>query len=411
MKLRWPAVPDEIRRGWPIILGASLGIASGVAILFLSFSMFIVPLTRELGVTRGQFVIVQAMIITSMFGSPLVGWLTDRFGVKRVYAVSALLVASVNTGAALFANSLLHMGITIALVGIVGPGTGSVVLSRAINAHFPNRRGTALGLMAVGVSVLAIMAPPLLQRVLEMGGWRGTFMVMSAISVLVGIPAVLALVPDSKRGGAQTPGYVPSGDKAFLRTRDFWLLTFALIAMSLATAGAGGQLAPMVQDAGLNARTAALALSFFSAGTFIGRLGGGWLLDRFEPRRVAFLLTLLPAIGFVFLLLAAGLVPAILLAVTIIGIQQGAEIDIFAYMIGRRYPIAQYGTVYGTLVGLGWIGNVGGLVAMGRAYDYFGGYAQAQLAAIVALALSAFALLMVTLPAKPAMPAQASDPE
>ena len=33
------AVPDELRNGWKIILGCSIGIASGVAILFLSFSL------------------------------------------------------------------------------------------------------------------------------------------------------------------------------------------------------------------------------------------------------------------------------------------------------------------------------------------------------------------------------------
>lgn len=401
MKLALPAVPGEIRDGWKIIVGCSIGIATGVAILFLSFSIFVLPLTKELGVTRGELGSVQALIITAALGSPLIGWFTDRFGVKRVYVVCTLLVAAIHVCAALFATTLFHMGLTIAAVGLLGVGSGSVVLSRPITVHFKERRGTALGLMAMGISVLAIAAPPLIHLALDYGGWRGTFITMAAVSILIGIPAVTLLVPDvgPSRSGISVPeGQIPHADFQFLGTADFWLLTLSLITMSLATAGAASQMVPMVQDAGLSAGTAALALSFFAAGTFVGRLGGGWLLDRFEPRRVAFLLTLVPALGFVILLTAQGMVPAILLAVTIIGVQQGAEIDIFAYFVGRRYALARYSAIYGTLVGLGWIGNVGGLWGMGKAYDLFGSYTYAQIGAIGALTVSALALLMVSLP-------------
>ncbi|MCC6926807.1 MFS transporter [Novosphingobium sp.] len=403
MTFAWPGLTGEFRQGWKIILGCSIGIAAGVSLLFLSFSIFILPLTSELKVSRGDLGSVQALIITAAIGSPLIGRMTDMFGVKRIYAACALAVAAIHLWASLFANSLFDMGLTIALVGLLGAGTGTVVLSRPINAHFKEHRGLALGLMAVGVSVLAIMAPPLINLVLELWGWRGAFFGMAMVSIFAGIPAVLLLVPDGGRAGsgigkpaaASTPT-----DRRFLRERDFWLLALALITMSLATAGAASQLAPMVQDAGLDAATAALALSFFSAGTFIGRLGGGWLLDRIDPRYAAFLLTLLPAIGFVVLLTAANMAPAIMLAVTIIGIQQGAEIDIFAYFVARRFELAHYSAIYGALVGLGWIGNVGGLLGMGKTYDHFGSYAPAQGVAIGCLVLSSLLLLAISLPKK-----------
>lgn len=369
--------------------------------MFLSFSIFILPLTEELKVSRGELSSIQALIVTAALGSPLIGWLTDLYGIKRVYVVSAFLVAAINTLAALFASSLMHMGLTIASVGFVSAGTGTVVLSRPISAHFRRNRGTALGLMAMGISLLAIVAPPVIQMIVEHWGWRGAFLGMSAMTMLIGIPAVIWLVPETGRAGSGIGAprqRSQPGDWRFLRSRDFWLMVLALITMSLATAGAAGQLVPIARSAGLDAATAALALSFFAGGTFVGRLGGGWLLDRFEPRRVASLLTVLPAFGFVLLLLADGMVPAILLAVTIIGIQQGAEIDIFAYLVARRFDLARYSAIYGSLVGLGWIGNVGGLMGMGKAYDRFGSYAPAQLAAIGALSLSALMLMLIRLP-------------
>lgn len=408
MTLALPAVPGEIRDGWKIIVGCSIGIATGVALMFLSFSIFVKPLASELNVSRGDLGVIQALILTAAVGSPLIGWLADIFGVKRVYLVCTLLVAAINVSAALFATSLLHMGLTIAAVGVLGVGSGSVVLSRPINAHFRERRGTALGLMAAGISTLAMAAPPLLHLIIEHWGWRGGFIGIAAVSVFAGIPAVMLLVPDGGRAGSgigRPAAPATPADWRFLGSRDFWLLTLSLITMSLATAGAGSQMVPMAEDAGLTPAMAALALSFFAAGTFVGRLGGGWLLDRLEPRRAAFMLTILPALGFVLLLTAQGMTPAILLAVAIIGVQQGAEIDIFAYFIARRYELARYATIYGTLVGLGWIGNVGGLLGMGKAYDHFGSYTQAQGIAIGCLAFSALLLLMVSLP-----PMQKAEP-
>lgn len=401
MAITVPALPGEFRDGWKIILGCALGIASGVSVLYLSFSIFVVPLTGELQITRGELSNVQALILLSMIGSPAVGWLTDLYGVKRVYCGSALLVAATFLGAAFLASNLLHLGLTIAAMGLIGAGTGTVVLSRPINAHFRERRGTALGLMAMLISVMAIMAPPLIGWVMELWGWRGAFAGMGGLALLAGIPAVLLLVPDGGRAGSgisagRTPAQATSHD--YLRTRDFWLLTLSLITMSLATAGAASQLVPMVQDSGLGAKISAVALSFFSAGTFIGRLGGGWLLDKIEPRLAAFCLTLVPALGFVILLSAGNMVPAIMLAVLVIGIQQGAEIDIFAYLVARRFDLAHYSTVYGALVGLGWIGNVGGLLGMAKSHDWYDSYTPGQMVAIGCLAISAVLLLLVSLP-------------
>lgn len=403
-----PSIPDEFRTGWRILLACSIAAGTGITLVFLNFSMFILPLSRDLGVSRGELGAVQALIITAAIGSPVVGRLADLFGVRRVYFASTVLVAAVHLLTASQASNIYHMGMATAALGFIGVGTSSVVMTRPINAHFREHRGKALGLMAVGVSLVSMVSPPVLQWVMEIWSWRAGFAAMAVAALLIGIPTVAALLPESGRVGsgigANRKADAPA-DRRFLRERDFWLLTLSLIFMSLATAGTISQLAPMIQDEGLDASVAALALTFFAGGQFVGRLGGGWLLDRFEPRRVSFALTLAPAIGFVVLLTTAGLVPAALLAAAIIGLQQGAELDIFSYFIGRRFDVARYGTIYGALVGLGWIGNVGGLLGMGKIYDLYGSYAPGQALGIAALVISATLVLLVRLP-EPAKTAQ-----
>lgn len=403
-----PSIPDEFRTGWRILLACSVAAGTGITLVFLNFSMFILPLSRDLGVSRGELGAVQALIITAAIGSPVVGRLADLFGVRRVYFASTVLMAAVHLLTASQASNIYHMGMATAALGFIGVGTSSVVMTRPINAHFREHRGKALGLMAVGVSLVSMVSPPVLQWVMEICSWRAGFAAMAVAALLIGIPTVAALLPESGRVGsgigANRKADAPA-DRRFLRERDFWLLTLSLIFMSLATAGTISQLAPMIQDEGLDASVAALALTFFAGGQFVGRLGGGWLLDRFEPRRVSFALTLAPAIGFVVLLTTAGLVPAALLAAAIIGLQQGAELDIFSYFIGRRFDVARYGTIYGALVGLGWIGNVGGLLGMGKIYDLYGSYAPGQALGIAALVISATLVLLVRLP-EPAKTAQ-----
>lgn len=402
--MRWALaiLPDEFLDGWRIILGGALAAGTGVGIVFLNFSMFILPLSRELGVSRGDLGSVQALIVTAALGAPILGRAADLFGPKSVFIASTLIVACIYCFMAVYASSLWQVGLAIAFIGFFGVGSTAVVLSRPVNVHFVEHRGKALGLMAVGIATVTMASPVLVQWLLETWGWRAGFLGYAIVSVVIGIPAVLLLLP---KGPANAVRITVSRkkkwnavDRSFWAERDFWLLTFSLISMSLATAGTISQLTPMIIDEGIDARTAALAITFFAVGQFIGRLAGGWLLDIYQPHRVAFFLTLVPAVGFILLIGTHGLVPVALLSAVVIGLQQGAELDIFAYFVGHRFGTARFGGIYGALTGLGWIGNVGGMIGMGQIYDRYGSYLPAQIMAIVALIISAMLVFAVRLP-------------
>lgn len=275
--MRWALaiLPDEFLDGWRIILGGALAAGTGVGIVFLNFSMFILPLSRELGVSRGDLGFVQALIVTAALGAPMLGRAADLFGPKSVFIASTLIVASIYCFMAVYASSLWQVGLAIAFIGFFGVGSTAVVLSRPINVHFVEHRGKALGLMAVGIATVTMASPVLVQWLLETWGWRAGFLGYAIVSVVIGIPAVLLLLP---KGPANAVRITVSRkkkwnavDRSFWAERDFWLLTFSLISMSLATAGTISQLTPMIIDEGIDARTAALAITFFAVGQFIGR--------------------------------------------------------------------------------------------------------------------------------------------
>jgi predicted MFS family arabinose efflux permease len=229
-------------------------------------------------------------------------------------------------------------------------------------------------------------------------GWRGGFLALAGFMALVGIPAVAFIVPASASRAQTAQNRGEPADWSFMRTRDFRLMAASIIAMGMATAGFVGQLSPIVQEEGFDAVVGAAAVSAFAIGQFIGRLGGGWLLDHFRAQTVALVFTIIPGSGFLLFLLTDQLLWAAILAATMIGLQQGVELDLFAYFVARRFPIAQYGTVYGTLGGFSWIGNGIGIVGIGLLHDRLGNYELAQGIGMAALTLGALLIWPVRLP-------------
>ncbi len=398
--MQHPATDEnEWEVGWRIVLACAVANGTGIALLFYTFSMFLIPMTTDLGIARGDAGLIQSLIVTAVLGAPVIGRLTDLFGFRTVYVTCSLILVGVGVTQALWVSGFWSLAATILVAGFIGGGSSSVVLTQPINAHFRKFRGRALGLVGIGVSLTTIAVPPLLQLVIA-ENWRWGFLLLAGLSGLIGLPAVLLLMPRSigNRPVRTLRTGLPN-DWTFLRVRDFWLLAIANMIAGIATGGAISQLAPMIAERGLSAATAAWGVSAFAAGQFCGKLGGGYLLDRFEPRRMAVLMTLIPSLGFVVFLQAdPGMAALLLAACAMIGALSGADIDIYAYFVARRFGLASYGSVFGALHGLGWIGAVAGITLFSRTFTETGSYAFAQYAALVLLLAAAMMLIPVKLP-------------
>ncbi len=389
----------EWAEGWRIVLACALASGTGIVLLFFSFSLFVLPMAKELDISRGTIGSIQSLVISGALGAPIIGWLADRYGFRLVFTVCTLLVAAIELCMVQFATTLTGLGVGIFLLGFVGVGTTALTTTRPVNAHFHRHRGKALGLVAAGVSITTILAPPPLQAVMELYGWRGGIVALAVLSLLVGIPAVQFLLPNRVAGPVvRVVDAASKAQPSFLKERHFWLLAIAGVFIGAATSGFVGQLSPMIQAEGLDVATGALALSAFAVGQLIGRLGGGLLLDRFDPRLVAVAITVLPGAGFLVLLLTDQMPLAALLAAGTIGLLQGAELDINAYFIARRFGLARYSAIYGALLGLGWIGNAAGIIGVGQLHDRFGSYDLAQLLALGALMVGAVLISGIRLP-------------
>ncbi len=390
------AGPNEWATGWRIVAAGALANATGISLLFYTFNLFVLPMATDLHLTRAQAGLVQSAIIAAAFGAPVIGRLADRQGFHRMFLACTLGMAATELALWRWADGFAALVFGTMIIGFIGGGSSTVLITRPVSAHFIRYRGLALGLVGVGISLTTIVVPPWLQQVITAQGWRQGFLMLALFALVLGLPAVMLLMPRNASTHGQ-PAAAGPVNRDYLQSRDFWMLVAANFCASMATAMAIGQLSPMLQERGLTATTAALGISFFAAGQFFGKLGGGWLLDRFEPRLVAATLNALPTVGFVLLLTEHGSFAPLMLAAALIGVLQGADIGVFSYFVAHRFDVSRYGAIFGTMHGLGWIGNALAVVGAGWSFDHFHGYWAAQLTAIALLLLTALLISRVRL--------------
>src|SRR5690606_10038338 len=84
---------EEFARGWPIVLASALGIGLGLSpVPFYTIGMFAPELSREFGWGFGEIMFgLTVMTAVVLIASPIVGWLADRYGVRRVALTSVVL--------------------------------------------------------------------------------------------------------------------------------------------------------------------------------------------------------------------------------------------------------------------------------------------------------------------------------
>ncbi len=390
----------EWRSGWRVVLGAALAAATGVNLLYYVFSIFIPPLQKETGWTLGQFSQLQALVGLGSLAAPAVGWAMDRWGFRRVYAtgMALLTLLFLFIGTMPFVPAL--FGLLTFITGLIGVLTTSISYTRAVAGWFVRNRGLALALAATGISLSAVIMPPLFEAVIGNQGWRAGYFLLAALSGLIGLPAILLLLREEParmaRAAAQTAEGEP--DHAFFRTSAFWLIIGSFMCFNLPGSGILSQMVPMMMEEGVSAKLAALGISAFAVGQVLGRLGCGALLDRANPSRVAFIFTLVPAFGCLALWGTNDTPWITLLAVGVVGIQQGAETDLLGYYIARKFGLDRYGMIFGWVQAAGWASTISGILLFGRVHDLTGSYAHFQLMGVFAYAAGAVMIGLVRLP-------------
>jgi predicted MFS family arabinose efflux permease len=387
----------EWRAGWPVVGGAALGL--GVALPAWNYysSLFVVPLTQEFGWTRGELARATALSLIGAFAAPWIGKFADRLGARPVLVFGLVAYAAVLAGFAAQPGSLPVYATLIVLHTGLGLAAGGAIFCRAVAGWFSAARGLALGITMSGVPLAAAFITPALQAVIAGAGWRSGYLFLAALALCVGIPATLAFVRERPVEAEAAAELGDSEWNAILRAPRFWLLFLSLIPVNTAGTGIMSQMAPLLTDAGQSAAAAALLLSIFAGAVIVARLAAGWAIDRFPPHIVAAVVTGTPALGCVVLLLGPPSFGVAAVALMLVAVQQGAEIDLVGYLIARLFGMSNYATAYGACVLALGLSGAAGVLLFGQLHDWYGGYGAALWLSAIGYAIGALLLYALRL--------------
>jgi len=404
-------VTDKTSRifyGWWVVVTAGIGLFFGYApTIVYSFGIFVKPLLQEFHSSRGNISLAFTLAnLAQAITIPSFGRWTDRYGARLVIVLASVIFACTLISSLILSTSLWQLYLFYILLGVCGSGVAPVPYGKVIASWFDRKRGLALGLTMFGLGSGAIVVPSLAQRLISILGWRGAYAVIGLLVAVVCVPVVGIFLRESpEKMGLLPDGEVPA--QATVTSQrvaegmtwqdarhgpTFWLMAAAFFLVGASVHGCVVHLVPMMTDRGITAERAALASSLLGGALLIGRVGSGYLLDRFFGPYVAMIFFAGAALDMV-LLWSTPTGGTAYLAAFLVGLGMGAEGDIIAYLTSRYFGLRAFGEVYGYAFASYALAGALGPWLMGLGFDRTGSYRAVLAGFFIATLLAAVAIM------------------
>jgi len=392
------------RYGWVVVLCAFALMFIGFGVAY-SFAAFFQAFQAEFGAPRMHVSLVFALCALLWFSMGVPGgMLADRFGPRGV-CVAGVLCLAAGLALAAQASSVEVLYLTYSIGVGVGIGLSYVPAVGAVQRWFSNNRVLASGIAVSGIGAGNLAGPLLAAWWIGLFGWRGAYLALAALTLVLALPAAIAvenrrLRPSLAQGGAPLPGATLS---VALRSQQFWLLYVVAFLICIGFFVPMVHLAPYAHDRGFSDAQGVTLVSLLGLGSLLGRFAVGGVADRLGHMRS--LVAISAGLGAMFLLWwGTDSYWGLALFALVFGSLYGGYValaptlcmDLFggrnvAGIIGCLYTAAGFGTLIGPTMA-------------GAAFDAYGSYD----APILACALLSFVGAALGLGLAGARPAHAS---
>ena len=249
-----PALPEVAYGGrwWQLIVGVIC--MSMIANLQYGWTLFVNPIDEKFGWGRAAIqVAFTIFVLTETWLVPVEGYLVDRYGPKVVVVICSLLVGASWVMNA-FATSLPMLYVAAAVGGVGAGGVYGTCVGNALK-WFPDRRGLAAGLTAMGFGAGSALTVVPIAAMIESSGYEVTFLRFGLMQGIV----VFALGWFLRQPG---PGMAPAprvgkvartlapdrSPMEMVRTPAFWVMYAMFVMMAAGGLMATAQLAPIAND-------------------------------------------------------------------------------------------------------------------------------------------------------------------
>lgn len=391
---------QEWRENWRVGLAAFLALGFSLGAYATLTSLFVIPLQETFGWSRGQIALAHNASLVSAMISPFFGRVVDRIGPRRIMLLGMPVFACAYFGMAAMNGSLPLFYALYVMAQVAGLSSTGMTCSRVVSEAFVSSRGFSLAAARSGMALAGAILPALMYAIILHFGWRAGFLTQGLMILVFAWPAVYFWVGRSKKAVVSAPRALPKPEMprwgSLLRQRKVWFICIGAALGYAPATSLMSQLQPLLIGKGIDPVAAASLVGLAGAASFIGALITGSLVDRFWAPGVALIFACGSAAGCVLLAQQStldGQTAAI--AIVLIGLGLGAEIDVVAYMVARYFGVHNFSTLYGlAALFLSFSGAVGSSL-LGLTYDHFGNYDPALIVMACAFISAGFIYLLL----------------
>jgi MFS family permease len=392
-----------------VIAASCFGIqAVGIGTYF-SYGVLFNPLVDEFGWSRAAISGAASMAFLLMgFLGIGVGRLNDRFGPRILMIVSGVFFGM---GYLLLSKleAIWQLYLFFGIIFGIGLSTVDVIALSTIARWFVRKRGFATGIVKVGTGAGQMTIPFLASILIIQYGWRSSCVIIgvAVLVILVAIaqllrrdPGQMGLSPDGDASGS-TGGPISDIEglalREALRTRQFWTICAAMLAIVFCLMTVMVHIVPFAQEINVSPTRAAGVLSTIGGVSMASRFISGLAIDRIGSKRVMIFCFILLIAVLLWLQIANELWMLYLFAV-IYGVAHGGFFTAFSPLIAEFFGIKSHGTLFGITMFSGTFGGALGPVMAGYVFDVTGAYAGAIWICIV-ISVLGFVLISLLKPA------------
>ena len=381
----------KIFYGWWIVVALFFVAAYITGIVFFGFTAILDPIAYEFGWSYAQISFAASLRgIESGLLSPLVGWLIDRMGPRKLLVsgvlsagLGLLFLSRVNTLAAFYgAFFLISIGLSVCT---------NVIPMTVVGYWFRRRVSIATGIVVSGTACGGLLVP-LVTRIIDTYGWRPAMLFIGIGAIVIFVPVALLV-----RHKPEHYGYLPDGDTpmeqppeedALLQVPDvdidvkkvvkgsiFWHLGIASACHIFVVNAVITHVMTYLRTVGIERSLSSMVTSIIPIISIFGRLSFGWLGDRFDKRWVM-------ATGYILLLASMLLFNAvastgvwlIMPFMIFCGLGYGGPIPVIPAILRDYFGRARLGTILGFVLGITMLGSIMGPPMAGWIFDTFDSY-------------------------------------
>ena len=350
---------------------------SGMSVVGVITSTIIPSLLADTGWSPADFAKVGAYSIFMAAVFPFIGRLTDVLGVRWTALIGQatlplVYLAYSQIGAGLGGD--INTYITIFVVqSLLCVTTTATVYSRLAVQYVEKARGLALAIVVSGSAAFGFVIGLVLNPYVEAHGWRAAFETVALCTALAGLIVFLLIPASATPAASGAPKRKAREDYPMIfRSPAFWILFASMALCNLPLTLLLVQTKMLVLDNGISGGDAGLLIVTPQIGMLVGRFITGIALDRYQPYLVAFITLAFPSLGLFVMASDYNSYAIVMAALFSMGFAFGAEGDVVAFLVAKRFGVAIYSSVMGLLTAIMSISTASGAYLLGKTMEQTG---------------------------------------